>query len=60
MFYARVLIFQIYADDVTNQMIMSLNVICDQYQEGCKWKGQLKKLKVGVIVPLSHPSLITC
>ncbi|PFX32985.1 TNF receptor-associated factor 4 [Stylophora pistillata] len=36
---------QIYADDVTNQMIFSLNVVCDHYQLGCKWKGQLKKLE---------------
>ena len=38
--------WQIYADDVTNQMIFSLNVVCDHYQLGCKWKGQLKKLEV--------------
>lgn len=37
---------QIYADDVTNQMIFSLNVYCDHYQLGCKWKGHLKKLEV--------------
>ncbi|XP_032234121.2 TNF receptor-associated factor 4 isoform X2 [Nematostella vectensis] len=36
---------QVYADDVTNQMIMSLTVICDYYQAGCKWKGQLRKLQ---------------
>lgn len=36
---------QIYADDVTNQMIFALNVFCDHYQLGCKWKGQLKKLE---------------
>ncbi|XP_031549449.1 TNF receptor-associated factor 4-like isoform X2 [Actinia tenebrosa] len=39
---------EIYADDVTNQLIMSLTVICDQYKEGCKWKGQLKHLKTHV------------
>lgn len=46
---------QIYADDVTNQMIFSLNVVCDHYQLGCKWKGQLKKLEV--ISPKLKPLL---
>ena len=27
-------------------MIFALNVYCDHYQLGCKWKGQLKKLEV--------------
>lgn len=34
-------------------MIFSLNVYCDHYQLGCKWKGQLKKLEVCHVKPFN-------
>jgi len=39
-------VFQIYPDPDSEKAIMGSMVYCIHHKEGCKWTGELRKLKV--------------